>query len=358
MRNINLKNSNKFYIIFLLSVLFIYLIFPQKLNAKTFKINNLEISEPFELSFNKNKVLDKGFLLAFDELLSLISTSKDKNKLKSTPLYEVKNLIDSFTISKEKFIDNIYYVNLDVNFNKYLTLKFFEKNNIFPSIPKTKEVLLIPIFFDEQNDEILLFNKNYFYDNWTKVNETYHLIKYILPNEDLEDMKNIIVNKANIEEYDFKKIITKYDLNDFIIILIFKNNEKIKVLSKINISNSLKVESNFFKIIDKNIENDFENIIKNLKVVYENSWKNVNKINTSIKLPLTISLDSRNYNEIIKIEKILYNLDLVSKFEISKFDSKKTFFKVVYNGSPKKFINDMAESKVEIFLDNEVWNIK
>ena len=41
-------------------------------------------------------------------------------------------------------------------------------------------------------------------------------------------------------------------------------------------------------------ENNIENIINNLKTSYENSWKKINKFNTSIKLPITISIDSLN----------------------------------------------------------------
>ena len=44
-------------------------------------------------------------------------------------------MIESFTIKEEKFIDQIYYVNLGVTFNKKV-FSYLENNNIFPSIPK------------------------------------------------------------------------------------------------------------------------------------------------------------------------------------------------------------------------------
>ena len=75
-----IKNLNKLYIIFFYSVLFINLIFVTSLSANSFKITNLEISEPFELNFNKEKVIDKGFKVAFLELASMITTSGDEKK--------------------------------------------------------------------------------------------------------------------------------------------------------------------------------------------------------------------------------------------------------------------------------------
>ena len=78
-----LNNLNRLYIIFFYSILFINVIFTTSLCANSFKISNLEISEPFELSFNKEKVIDKGFKIAFLELASMITTSGDKKKLKT-----------------------------------------------------------------------------------------------------------------------------------------------------------------------------------------------------------------------------------------------------------------------------------
>ena len=143
---------HKLYIFFLYIVLFLNITFLIPVNANIFKIKDLEISEPFELNFDKRKVINNGFKLAFDQLLSTISTSEDKKKLEKTSLASIKTLIDSFKISEERFIENKYYAKIEVNFNKELTLKFFEKKNIFPSIPKRKKILFIPIFYDEDSD--------------------------------------------------------------------------------------------------------------------------------------------------------------------------------------------------------------
>ena len=53
-----LNNLNRLYIIFFYSILFINVIFTTSLNANSFKITNLLISKPFELNFNKEKVID------------------------------------------------------------------------------------------------------------------------------------------------------------------------------------------------------------------------------------------------------------------------------------------------------------
>ena len=65
--------------------------------------------------------------------------------------YEIKNLIESFNVKDEKFIKNFYSAKFDVNFNKQNTLLFFEKKNIFPSIPRKKKYIYITNFDKHRN---------------------------------------------------------------------------------------------------------------------------------------------------------------------------------------------------------------
>ncbi len=109
---------NKLYIFFFLLILFIIFFSTATLYAKSFKISNLEISEEFGLNFNKEKVVDKGFRKAFQELISMTTTSGDKEKIKNVPLSTIKSLIDSFTMSEEQFVNNEYKSKFDVTFNK------------------------------------------------------------------------------------------------------------------------------------------------------------------------------------------------------------------------------------------------
>ena len=121
----------KVYIFFISFVLFIIIFSTTFLHANNFKVSNIEISEAFELDFNKNKVINKGFRAAFTDLLSMIITSGDKNKLKKTSLNEVKGMIDSFTISDEKFINDEYFAMLEVIFDKKKFYHFLKEKIFF-----------------------------------------------------------------------------------------------------------------------------------------------------------------------------------------------------------------------------------
>ena len=327
-------------------------------NANAFRVSKIEISSPFELNFEKNNVIDKGFHTSFSDLISMITTSGDRKKIKNVSIKEIKGMIDSFTISDEKFINNEYFANLETTFNKKKILKFLENKNIFPSIPQRNKVLLFPILIETKNNNIYLFNNNIFYDKWNEQKNSYDLLDYLLPSEDIEDLIELQKISKDIETYDFSNLINKYDIKDNIILIIYKESNRIRTLSKINLNNSLKIQNKNYPKLDVLNNNDFSNIVENLKQLYEDQWKKNNEINTSIKLPLTISINSKKTKKIIELEQVLYSLDLVSDFSILNFNSEIIQYKITYNGTPNIFLNDMKEKNLELEMKNNMWILK
>ena len=126
------------YIFFISFVLHIIIFSTTYLHANTFKVTDVEISAPFELDFKKSRVIDRGFKVSFLNLISMITTSSDRHKIKNIRIKELKSMIDSFTISDEKFINNKYFAKLETTFNKKKNFKFFRKKKYISFNPKTK----------------------------------------------------------------------------------------------------------------------------------------------------------------------------------------------------------------------------
>jgi len=346
------------YIYFILFSLLIVFFSTTYSNANAFKVSNIEISSPFELNFEKNRVIDKGFQNSFSDLISMITTSGDRKKIKNVSIKEIKGMIDSFTISGEKFINNEYFANLETTFNKKKILKFLENENIFPSIPQRNKVLLFPILVETKDNNIYLFNSNIFYDRWNEQTNSYDLLDYLLPSEDIEDLIELQKKSEDIETYDFSNLIKKYDIKDNIILIIYKESNNIRTLSKINLNNTLKIQNKNYPKIDIVNEDDISNIVKSLKQYYEDQWKKNNEINTSIKLPITISINSKKNKKIIELEQVLDGMDLVSNFNILNFNSESIQYKITYNGTPNIFLNDMKKKNFELEMKNNIWTIK
>ena len=355
--NIKLFNFKRLYIHFCFLALLNIFFSTENIQAKTFSINDIEISTPFEINFDKNNIIDEGFLQAFDMLVLSIAQTKDQKKLNKTPLSLIKGMIETFSIKEEKFIDEIYYLSLNVSFNKKKILNLMEKKNIFPSPPVEKNIFFLPIIVDRDSDDISIFSENYIFNNWNSNNQKYHLLRYILPTEDLEDFNLIKRNSKYLESYNFSEIIKKYNLDEYIIAIIFKENNMIKVLNKINFNQQENLKNISFQNL--NIDNDQEanKLVESLKIIYENYWKSKNEINTSVKISLTISINNDN-SKISKFEEILNDMDLVYDFSIYKFDNKDSFYKIIFNGSPEHFIKIMKNKNYKFDIQNQIWIIK
>ena len=354
--NINYKKLLYIFLIFLSLSLFFFS--TNKSFSKTFDIENIDIKRPFEINFNKNEVIDDGFKEAYDRLLSLIISSNDKKKLKKIDLNKIKGMVETFTIKEEKFIDEIYYVNLGVSFNRKRVFSFLEKNNIFPSIPEKKKFLFIPVIINENNKTLLVFYDNKIYDRWDKNLIKSNLIEYILPTEDLEDINFLKKKYEVIEQYDFKEIIKKYSLRDSIVALIFKDDQKLRILSKISLNNNNILKNQSY--LDVNLNNDYEvdDIIKDLKIIYEDYWKNFNQINTSIKLIINIKVDNYNNTKIANFEKALDETDLIYDYFILKFNKDFTHYQIIFNGLPNIFLEKMSNRNFSFNTQNKIWILK
>jgi hypothetical protein len=211
------------------------------------------------------------------------------------------------------------------------------------------------VIVDQSSTDLLVYSNNPIYRNWKKEDKGDYLIEYILPTEDLEDLNLIKKNYSDLENYDFEEIIKKYFLDNSIIALIFKDQNQIKILSKINIKDKKVIKSNSFNNIKLNNSEDINKLVDNLKIIYEDFWKENNLINTSIKLPLLIQIDNKNLDVSLKFEKTLDKIDLISNYSIVNFNKNFIYYEVIFNGSTNNFINIMNDKDYIFDTQKKTW---
>jgi len=66
-----------------------------------------------------------------------------------------------------------------------------ESKNIFPSLPLKKNFLFIPVFVDQNKNQVSMFSENKLFTKWNLDNKKYSLLNYILPTQDLDDFSSI-----------------------------------------------------------------------------------------------------------------------------------------------------------------------
>ncbi len=352
------KNNNYLYFFFLLFILVFIKFSTTIVFADNYTVKNIKIKEQYDINFNKDEVINKGFKKGFKTLIFRILESKDKNLFKDVPNNKISSLIDNFSITNEKFVNNNYEVDFEVKFDKKKLLSFIRGKNVISSVPKYADVLFIPILIDMQSNEIKFFNQNYFYKNWNNVNKNYFLLNYNLPDENIENFRLFQRIKNNIENNDLSEITNKYNFENIFVVIFYKNKKNLQIFSKISFSNS-----NFKFNLDKKIINyednkELDQIILNLKNLYEDKWKIINKINTSITIPIKISIKNSNFIISDKLENILNKSDFVYEYEIEKMNSKEIIYKIIYNNNPEKFLNTLKVNDININSSSNIWNIE
>ena len=81
-----------------------------------------------------------------------------------------------------------------------------------------------------------------------------------------------------------------------------------------NIQNNITIKNQSFSNLDINNELQIKEMINQLKIIYEDYWKDSNQINTSIKLPLNIKVNNNDNLKIINFEKKMIETDLYMIF--------------------------------------------
>ena len=79
----------RLYIFFSTLALIIFFFSTEAVKAKSFEINDIEIAQPFEINFDKSKVIDLGFKKAFFELVYSLIKSPDFKKIDNIRLNEI-----------------------------------------------------------------------------------------------------------------------------------------------------------------------------------------------------------------------------------------------------------------------------
>ncbi len=353
------KNKYSYlYIFFLILVFFFNDFSTNRSLSENYSIPNVNVKEVYDLNFDKSKVVDKAFEEAFKILMYKLIENKDKPKINTISLKDKKSLIENFSISDEMFINNNYIAQFNVRFNKKKIINYLNKRGLIPSSPKEIEVFILPILIDINSNELYYLNQNIFYNIWNSNKKNFHLIKYILPNEDIEDYNIIKKNINNIENYSFKEITEKYNLKNEIILIILKSNSKIRVFSKIKFGQKNLLLNNIYDLYDIENKDEISTIINNIKDRYEDKWKFLNKINTSIELPIRLSISAEDSKFSEKLEKSLSSIDLISDFKIEMFNNKKIIYKIIFNGNPNKLLDIMSMYDFKIDSSKEIWEVK
>ena len=320
-----------------------------------FNVNNIKLEKKDKIT--TNRLADQAIKKGFDQLITRILLKEDVEKLSDLKLSSIKQLIMYYQISNvSKQNNKEELINFSVTFDKNKIHDLFYKRGISYSEILNKELYILPILI--KNNEIYIFNNNYFYKNWNEFDKN-DLIEFILPLENIEIIQNINRNKKNLINLNVINLFQEYAKKNLAVVLIDKNNiENIKIYIKSIIQG---------KNISKNLDlkrKDFSKDKLNELVIIETKNELINLIKSKnlidIRTPffLNVKLNLYKENNLVELNSRIKKIDSVNNIYVQEFSKDYVKLRIKYLGNLQKVINQLKEENIELKLENDQWIIK
>ena len=320
-----------------------------------FNVNNIELEKKDNISINR--LADQAIKKGFKQLTTRILLKEDFEKLSDLDLSSIKQLVTYYqiaNISKENKKEEL--INFSVTFDKNKIHDLFFKKGISYSEISNKELYILPIFI--QNNEIYIFNNNFFYKNWNEFDKN-NLIEFILPLENIEIIQKINNHKTNLINLNVSNLFQEYTRKNLAVVIIDSNNSKdIKIYIKSiiqgkNISKNLNLKKKKFskekfnKIVIIETKKELVNLVKS---------KNLIDIRTPFFLNVKLSLNKTN--NLVELNSRIKKIDSIEKLYVQEFNKDIVKLRIKYLGNLQKIINQLKTENIELKLINDQWIIK
>ncbi len=233
---LNFKLKEYIFIFLTATIILIFSTTKSFTQENVFIVDNIKVEGIIDLNFNRDKYINKAFKNSFKILISKILLSKDSNKIIDKEFNKIKSLIKSFQVIEESYKSEKYKATFKIIYNDKKVKKLLRDKNISFSQPKKISAVFFPILV--VNDTIQDFDKNYFYTKWEEIKVKNESINFILPIDDLDDFSKILKMKDKIDEREVNNIVNKYNVSNYVFVLMDYNNTDLSMHVKTNLDNN------------------------------------------------------------------------------------------------------------------------
>ena len=325
-----------------------------------YDVNNIEVSGKINNYLDKKKLTDEAFLKAFKIFVNKTLLAEDATDLYGTKIKTIKDLIFSYQIvsnERHKEKENILLVN--VKFDKQKINEFFSKKKISYADISNISLTLLPVLI--KNTEVFMYEDNFFYNNWIlKEKEILKekLITYNMALESIEDLQYINTNKENLELINVKKINSLKNEDNYVYLTIYSIKNEFRAYIKTFIGKKEINKNISLKAYSNNETKSYEQAIILIKKEIEQIWKKQNLIDISVPSYLDFFLDIKQINDYLKLRSILDSIDIIESYSMLELSNKYAKIRIKYNGKLNKIKNKLLDKKINILINDNVWNLR
>ena len=284
--------------------------------------------------------------------------NKDLLSVEKTSLKEIKKLVSTYQIIENDEFYEDEEVKVNLSFDREKINRFFYVKGISYADISDTDVVIFPVLI--KNNDFFLFSENYFYNNWSSqyFDEENEFINYVLPIENLEDLQLINSNKDDLESLPIKKILSNYDLKDYIFLILTIKNNKIDIFLKGSISGNKVIKNFSISNGDKGEDIRYNNAIKEVKREIDEIWKLQNLIDIRTPSFLNTVLEIKKDNDLLNLRKALNKIDLIESYNVMELNTNYAKIKIKYLGKINKIKSKLDNQGIRVIISNNEWKLK
>ncbi|PPR32766.1 MAG: hypothetical protein CFH27_01058 [Alphaproteobacteria bacterium MarineAlpha6_Bin5] len=360
-------NHIKFFIFFFFITFFnLKILFSETTEDKIFEVKNISVEAE---STSSTKAKEIALLQAqekgFKNLMNKMLLKSEYEKIEDTSIDKILEFVDAIKIQNEKTPSTKYIGKLTIIFNEEKILSYLNSNNIKFTSLRSKPLLILPIY-KFAGVTYLWEKKNIWRNIWVDDSSNEGLIPikssegkftdFILFNQDQAVKKNI----KNLE------LLAESHNTTGVLIAILKkkfNRDKSRIFFNLNLSiyRFDGGETNTFQDTIEIYSNEYsDDVLKEAKLKVEQfvnqQWKTANVI-TSKKEFERITVSYKNLDDWINIKKIINNISIIDKYNVSKFSSDKAVILLSYSGNLNQLKVAFKQSDLDFDLNSKNLNL-
>ena len=340
-------------------IIFILIVFfkTETLFSKSnlFNVNNIQIEKKGNIK--NDKLAELAIKKGFDQLILNLLLKDDSDKVINLNYPSIKELVAYYQIANISYKDKGDEIaNFNVTFDKDKMHNLFYEKNISYSKILDNEIFTLPILIND--NEIFVFNNNYFYKNWNDIYEN-DQIEFILPLENIEIIQNINNYKNNLINLEVKSLFEEYSNKNLVVIFIedFKKIKK-KVYIKAIIEDKKISKTLDFEKKNLSYENFKEKIIIEIKKELINLVKSENLIDIRTPNFLNVEFNLDKKNNLVELNLRIKNIESIENLYVQEFNKDRASIRIKYLGKLEKIINQLKKKDINLKLINDQWVIK
>jgi hypothetical protein len=351
---------NKFYCIF-----FILLFISKTENVFSdnliYDVNNVEVKSKINSSITNKKLITSAFEKAFIIFADKTLLKEDAITIYKTKPKVIKDLVLTYQIIKNEKNNKKNSTFFNIQFDPKKINNFLAERRIPYADISNISLTLFPILVKDKN--LLLYEENFFYKNWSKVedktlNPKDELISYNLALENIEDLEYINNLKEKIDLIDIQKINSFKEAKNYALLTIYSSENKLKAYLKTSIKNKdidRSIDLNFYP---EDKEKSYYKAIKIVKKEINQIWKEQNLIDVNVPSFLDLFLQTEKIDDFLKLKSILKTIDVIENYSVLEMTSEYSKIRIKYKGKINKIKIKLIEKKINIQIVDNVWKLK